>query len=268
MRHEHRLEEAAAAGDRGSQCLAERRQQVRGEEQQAQVGSGGAVPLLEPEGQDGLHGQPAGEGVDREQRCQAERGPGGGSLAESLLVRRRAHRYGAARLDRRGEPAGEGTGQHGDAGVDRERRVPRLDVGEQCQSGRGEAAERPRQQGRHVVAGEECGVAVVRARLGENRLLDPTERGVVVGRRRHGADERCGEQQRIGLGNGEDRPRAGHEPCREQQRAATAERSAKTPIRMLAHTEPEAATASSTPMLAGESPSSVSICATRTLVQP
>ena len=45
-------------------------------------------------------------------------------------------------------------------------------------------------------------------------------------------------------------------------------RSAKTPMRMLAHTEPEAATASSTPMLAGESPSSVSICATRTLVQP
>ena len=66
-------------------------------------------------------------------------------------------------------------------------------------------------------------MAVVRARLGEDRLLDPAERGVVVGRRRHGADERCGEQQRIGLGHGEDRPRAGHEPCREQQRAATAE---------------------------------------------
>ena len=181
--HEHGLQETSSTGERGSKCLAERRQQVRGEEQQAQLGSGGAVPLLEPEGQDGLHGQPAGEGVDGEQRCQAERGPGGGSLAESLLVRCRAHRYGAARLDRRGEPAGEGAGQHGDAGVDRERRVPRLDVGEQCQSGRGEAAERPRQQGCHGVAGEECGVAVVRARLGEDRLLDPAERGVVVGRR-------------------------------------------------------------------------------------
>ena len=62
-------------------------------------------------------------------------------------------------------------------------------------------------------------MAVVRARLGEDRLFDPAERGVVVGRRRHGADE----QQRIGLGNSEDRPRAGHEPCREQQRVATAE---------------------------------------------
>ena len=209
VRHEHRLQEAAAAGDRGSQCLAERRQQVRGEEQQAQLGSGGAVPLLEPEGQDGLHGQPAGEGVDREQRRQAERGPAAGPVAESLLVRRRAHRYGAARLGGRGRAGGRGRRSARRAGVDRERRVAGLDVGEQRQPGRGEAAERPRQQRGHVVAGEECGVALVRARLGEDRLLDPAERGVVVGRRRDRADERRGEQQRIGLGDGEDRPRAG-----------------------------------------------------------
>ena len=45
-------------------------------------------------------------------------------------------------------------------------------------------------------------------------------------------------------------------------------RSAYSPMRMLATTEPVAATARRMPMRAGGSPSSTSICPSRTLVQP